>query len=366
VRLAFRNILHDRLRFLLTIAGIAISAFLMMFQGSLLAGFGRAASRVIDSIDADLWVMPRGVQSFDFVPSLHPGYAGIVQGVPGVSSVKEIATGFTFWQRPNGTRKTIVAIGTPPGLTGSLPASGDQLLPEQVLVDQGDMETLGVGQLPADVEINQHRRRVTRSVAGFGTFLGSPYVFGRLADTRRCLGLGEDEAMFLVLKVAGRDVEATQAALRARVPELDVLRKDEFSARARRYWTMQTGAGAALLAAAVLGFVVGVLIVSQTVYATTMEHLEEFATLKALGASSLYIVRIVTAQALAGAILGSAAGMLLTIPAASAARRIVSWIYTPWQLPVILGAATIVLAALSSVTAARAALMVEPGRVFRA
>jgi len=357
MRLALRNIVHDRLRFLLTIAGIAFSAFLMMFQGSLLAGFEHAASRVIDSIDADLWVMPRGVQSFDFVPPLRPGYAGIVRGVPGVASVEEIATGLTFWQRPNGTRKTIVLIGA-----NAFPV----VVPDDVMVDEADQDSLGIRELPADVEINRHRRRVTRAVTGFGSFLGSPYVFGRLADTRRCLELGEEGAMFLVLRVAGADVGATQAALQRRVPELDVLRKQEFSARARRYWTMQTGAGGALLAAAVLGFVVGVLIVSQTVYATTMENIEEFATLKALGATPSYILRIVTTQALAGAVLGSAAGMLITFPVASLARRAISWIYTPWQLPLVLAAATLILAACASITAARAALTVEPGRVFRA
>src|SRR5215469_3002773 len=123
MRLAVRNIVHDRLRFVLTIAGISFSAFLMIFQGSLLAGFERAASRVIDSIDADLWVMPRGVQAFDFAPPLRSDYAGIVRGIPGVRSVQKIATGFAFWQRPNGTRKTVVVIGAEAGIPGSFPMS---------------------------------------------------------------------------------------------------------------------------------------------------------------------------------------------------------------------------------------------------
>ena len=96
MRLAFRNILHDRLRFLLGIGGIAFSAFLMIFQGSLLAGFERAASRVIDSVDADIWIMPRGVQALDFAPPLRAGYWGVVKGVTGVGSVQEVAAGLAF------------------------------------------------------------------------------------------------------------------------------------------------------------------------------------------------------------------------------------------------------------------------------
>ena len=367
MRLAFRNMVHDRLRFLLTIAGIAFSAFLMMFQGSLLAGFERASSRVIDSLDADLWLMPRGVQSFDFTPPLRGDYRGIVRGVPGVRSVAEIASGLAFWQRPDGTRKTVVVVGGDTGVPGRIPLSHlSVLLPEHVLVDVSDVGALGLASLPEDVEINSHRRRVERAVAGFGSFLGSPYVFGSLADARTCLGLQSGRAMFLLLGIDGRNLQAVQSNLRRRFPELDVLDRNQFAWRARLYWTTQTGAGGALLTAAVLGFIVGVLIVSQTVYATTMENIEEFATLKALGATRFFVMRIVAAQALASAVLGCAAGMLLSLPAMSAARRAVSWIYTPWQLAAGLAAATLLLSALASITAVRAALTVEPGRVFRA
>lgn len=205
-----------------------------------------------------------------------------------------------------------------------------------------------------------------RSVQGFGSFLGSPYVFGSLRDARNCLDLDEDGAMFLLIRTDGRSTAAVRAALRERVPELDVLTKAQFAARARTYWTTQTGAGGALLTAALLGFLVGVLIVSQTVYATTLENIEEFATLKALGATRLYIVRIVALQALASAVLGCAAGMLLSLPVMNLARQAISWIYTPWQLAVLLAAGTLILAALASIAAVRAALTVEPGRVFRA
>jgi putative ABC transport system permease protein len=363
MRLAFRNILHDRLRFLLGIGGITFSAFLMIFQGSLLAGFERAASKVIDSIDADVWIMPRGVQALDFAPPLPSGYWGIVRGVEGVASVQEIAAGLAFWQRSDGTRKTIVVVGTERGCPGE---TVPLVLPENVVVDASDLHTLGLTALPADIEINSHRRHVEKSVSGFGSFLGSPYVFGRLVDVRSALGLGTEGTMFLVLRVEGRSIAETQKELRDRLPELDVLNRQEFSSRAKWYWTVETGAGGALLTAALLGFVVGVLIVSQIVYATTMENLEEFATLKALGASHFFVIRIVVAQALVSALVGCAAGMAFSIPVVSLARRVIAWVYTPWQLFLTLMSATLLLAVLASITAVRAALAVEPGRVFRA
>jgi putative ABC transport system permease protein len=370
--LAIRNIAHDRTRFLLTVTGIAFSAFLMLFQGSLLAGFERASSRVIDSVDTDIWVMAHGVQAFDFSPPLPSDYYGKIRGVPGVRSVRRIASGVAFWQLPNGSRKTVILIGGDNEIEGEYPVNRRSVTlpvldPDDALVDVSDMDALGLSQLPTEVEVNSRRRHVRRAVLGFGSFLGSPYVFGRLDDARRGLGLGEDGAMFLLLKVNQQEeIAAVRQAIQQRAPELDILTKEQFSARAQHYWTMQTGAGGALLTAAVLGFIVGVLIVSQTVYATTMENLEEFATLKALGASSWFIVRIVATQALLSTVLGSAIGMVIAFPIMSLARHAISWIYTPWQLVVALVAATLLLAALASITAARAAIAIEPGRVFRA
>jgi len=50
--LAFRNLLHDRIRFLVTALGVAFAVFLMIFQGSLLIGFLGAAAEIIDAADS--------------------------------------------------------------------------------------------------------------------------------------------------------------------------------------------------------------------------------------------------------------------------------------------------------------------------
>lgn len=63
MRLACRNLCHDRLRFGVTIVGVAFAVALMVFQGSLLAGFLGAAGRVADSTEADLWITGLGVVS---------------------------------------------------------------------------------------------------------------------------------------------------------------------------------------------------------------------------------------------------------------------------------------------------------------
>ena len=65
-----------------------------------------------------------------------------------------------------------------------------------------------------------------------------------------------------------------------------------------------TGAGVTVLIAAGLGLIVGIVVVAQTIYAATIDHIREYGTLKAMGATNGYIYRIILKQALISALIG--------------------------------------------------------------
>jgi len=116
----------------------------------------------------------------------------------------------------------------------------------------------------------------------------------------------------------------------------------------------------------VLGFIIGLVVVSQTIYATTMDNLEEFATLKAIGAPRRFILRVVLTQALLAGAVGCAVGLLATYPLERLATGIVPWVYTPWWLPIIALLPTLLMCVLASIVSIRVALHVDPAKVFRA
>jgi putative ABC transport system permease protein len=173
--------------------------------------------------------------------------------------------------------------------------------------------------------------------------------------------------MFILIRVeAGSPVEAVRAALQNRLENVDVWTRNDFSQKARLYWITQTGAGGAILMAALLGFLVGLAIVSQSIYATTMENIEEFATLKALGASHGFIIRTIVLQSLICGIAGYVLGVLVTIPVVRAAAASIPWVSLPTWLPALVSLPTLLMCVLASVLSIRTALSVEPARVFRA
>jgi putative ABC transport system permease protein len=172
--------------------------------------------------------------------------------------------------------------------------------------------------------------------------------------------------MFILVRVSGASVDSVREALQARLPSVDVWTRGEFSRRSRMYWLTQTGAGGAILMAALLGFCIGLAVVSQSIYATTMENIEEFATLKAIGASGSYLRRVILSQAVICGAVGYVLGLLVTAPMIKAAQTGIPWVTSPWWLPPLILIPTAGMCVLASLISVRAAISVEPAKVFRA
>jgi putative ABC transport system permease protein len=373
MKLAWQNIIHDRTRFSVTVLGVCFAVFLMIFQGSLLAGFLRAASRLIDASDSDIWITARGVQAFEFGTILESRVREMAAGVPGVVETGRVCMAFAVYRTPNGTQQVVALVGADPNVGKRFPVPNvpesvaGETSPEAVLYDVSDRKQMEVSSLPAEVEINRHRASIEREIEGYGAFLGVPFLFTSYRNATRYMGFGPDDAMYILLRVGnGYPVSDVQQDLRQRLPEVDVLTQSEFAHNSRMYWTMKTGAGGAILTAAVLAFLIGLVVVSQTIYANTMENIEEYATLKALGASQAFVARIVLSQALICGVLGSILGLLAAIPTIGYAKSLIPWIYAPWWLPPVMVVPSLVMCSLASIASVRSALTVEPGRVFRA
>jgi putative ABC transport system permease protein len=372
MKLAWKNLLHDRLRFGVTVLGIAFAVFLMIFQGSLLVSFLKAASKVIESTEADIWITARGVPCFDFAAPLPKRFVEIAQGVPGVEHASRLMVNFALFRKPDGRSQMVSVIGVEPeaGCTLPLPilrGTGSVVEPEAVLIDQSHAALLGITSFPQEIEINRRRAKVLDQVTGFSSFLGSPYLFTSYHDAARYLDAAPEETSYILVRLApGRDREAVKNELQRRLPDVDVMTRDDFAHRSQLYWITQTGAGGAILTAAILGFLIGLVVASQTIYATTLENLEEYATLKALGASRWYVIRSVLVQALICGVAGCLAGLVGTQPAVEAARGNIPWLSTPSWLPWVMLPPGLLMCCMAALASVRAALVVEPARVFRA
>jgi putative ABC transport system permease protein len=370
-RLSWRNLFHDPLRFIATVIGIVFSIVLVTVQMGLFLSFDRMVTTMIDHSPADLWIVPLGTKCFED-PSLVDererfralSIAGIVDALP-------IVIGFAQWRLPSGGTTPVFIVSSDTRVSGLHPwnlvegSLADLAVPGAVAIDQSYFDRLGTKGLGAPAEIRDQKVEVTAVTKGIRAFTTTPYVFTSLDQARAYVGTPPNKATYFLLRLApNADVESVRSRLRTILSESEVLTPSEFRSRSRSFWLFGTGAGAALFAGALLGIIVGTVIVAQTLYSSTKDHLTEFATLRAIGSSSGYIHKVIICQALLSAVIGFciAAGLGLIIVDATAESAL-PVLMTP-LLTVGLFMLTVVMCVLSATFAIVQVIRIDPAVVF--
>lgn len=370
--IAWRNLAHDRMRFAVTLIGIVFSVVLMSLQSGLLVGFARTTAGLVEHSGADLWIVNRGVQGVDLATPVGERRRFQALSVPGVTRAEPVMIGFGMWKRGDGKQESVIVVGLTRDATmggpWNLVAGGPDALrqPDAVIIDTLYAGKLGVSALGDRVEINGRRARVAGLTQGVRTFTQSPYVFTSLTQARALLGAADDAASYILVTVApGADVATVAADLSRRIADVDVHTTAAFAKISSDYWLFSTGAGTSLIMSMVLGLVVGVVIVAQTLYATTMDRLSEYATLRAIGGSNAYLYRIILKQAAISAALGYAIGMGLSLALVAGARDASAAPVLPAPLILGLGVVTLVMCLAAALISIRKVMGIDPVSVFK-
>ena len=371
VKLAYRNLFHDRLSFFVTIVGIVFSVVLVAIQTGIYLGSEKKIAAIIDQAPADLWVVPLGTKSFDDPSVLSGRERHMILSTPGVARAEDIVVSFGRWRKPEGGTTTVIIVGTGADSDYILPwniveGSREALeAPNTVGIDQSYFPDLGITKLGDRAEINGVNVEIATLTKRVRSFTTLPYVFTSIEEARRLTGAGQDQATYERVQLTdGASLETVRAEITARLPDTEVITQDEFRKRSQAYWLFQTGAGAALIAGAVLGLIVGVVIVAQTLYASTKDHINEFATLRALGAGAGYIVKVILMQAVLSGLIGYLLGITLALGVIHAAQDTkLNVVMTP-ELALTLFAVTIGMCIFAALSAIIKVVRIDPAVVF--
>lgn len=370
-KLAYRNLFHDHVSLAVTLVGIVFSVLLVAIQCGLYIGSENTIARVLDQVRGDLWIVPFGTKSFDD-PSLLDGrekYAAMA--VPGVAAVEELVIGYAAWRRPQGGTKAALLVGSDWTNGGFAPwnlieGNLDEIAaPGGVAIDKSYFEDLGITELGGAAELNKTKIRVAAVTRGVRAFTTLPFVFTTLARARAFTGASHEQASYVVARLAPEaDVEEVRAALKSRLRDAEILTQPEFRKRSTDYWLFKTGAGMALINGAALGIIVGVVIVAQTLYASTKDHLNEFATLRALGASAGYIHRVIIAQAIMSGVIGYAFGIAMSLIFIWWMKDSTLNVVMTGNLALALFGLTLLMCAIAAVSAIYKVTRIDPAGVF--
>ncbi len=370
--LAFRNLFHDRVRLAVTLVGILFSIVLVAVQLGLYLGASKIITANIDHAKADLWITLYGAKSFeDGGMLLTPRERHQALATPGVKAVIPLVVKFAEWRKPAGGSTRVVVVGSDAEDGGLEPWNlvqgnwQDIKAPESVAVDKTYLNELGIDGIGATSQIADGRVRVRALTDGIRSFTQSPYAYTTLNRARSLFGAGADATTFYLVQLEpGADVQKVRQDLEKRLEGAEVLTQQEFRDRSLKQWLFRTGAGVALIGGALLGSLVGTVIVAQTLYSSTKDHLSEFATLRALGSSAGYIHQVILAQAGISAVIGYLLGISIALGVLVLSRHTaLPMVMTP-GLAFWLFTLTVGMCAISALSAIVKVTKIDPATVF--
>lgn len=378
--LGWLQLKHKPLRLVVALSGIAFAVLLIMMQLGFRSALFESAVRFHERFDYDIALFsPDSV----FIVRPQPFSIRRLYQALGFDSVENVTPVYIFpsvWKNPwNNQRRSIQTIGFNPDeavlrTPGFLQAR--ELLRQQdvVIFDRGSRPEFGpVGETFDEgraviTEVNDREIEVVglfRMGTSFGidgTLITSDDNWLRLFPDRP-----RNEIQLGLIKLHdGADSGRIRNELAEYLPDdVLVMTRQQFIQREKDYWNGATPIGYIFAFGAIMGFVVGAIIVYQILFADVSEHLNEYATLRAMGYRNRFVSGIVLQQAAILAVLGYLPGVAIVYwlyGKAAAATSLPLYITGERALTVFL--MTLAMCALSGLLAVRKVRRLDPADVF--
>jgi len=325
IALGWLQLKAQKLRLAAAVTGIAFAVILIFVQLEFREALFVSAVRYHTALDYDLAMLS---PKTDFlVSSKQFPRARLYQtlGIEGVESATAVYMRLVSWRNPvdPSNARNILAIGFDPSEPGfERLLSKEQMeaikIPDQVIFDRRGRDEYGpVRELldtgeEVSAEVNDRRVRIA-GMYELGTSFGldggvitSDLNFLRLLPTRQKAAID-----FGIIKLQpGQDAKEVQARIKAVIPlDVRLLTRQEFMDLEIGYWNKTTPIGYIFAFGAVMGLIVGLIIVYQILFSDVQDHLQEYATLKAMGYTHGYLRNVVLQEAVILAVLGYLPGL---------------------------------------------------------
>lgn len=370
-RLALQFMNYDKAKSFGATLGVIVAIFLMGQQAGIFLFLTGLMTALVDNSKADIWVTNDKTRDANRLGTLDMRYHRELRSVPGVGLAAPLVVGGASAKLRNGEQLPVQLVG----------AEAPEFLIEPWQVVEGDKyDLLTYGGISADVfdfnsidslrpgeplEIGGNRvyvRTVTRGARGFGATL----IVTTLDRARRFGGVppGQASAILLTVRDGYRPAEVV-TAINNHFSGIRAWTRKALSDQTRRENLGNSGIGTSTLTLIVFAILAGMVIIGLTLYSAAIERLNDYATMKAIGASNGYVTRIILAQAILIASVGFLAAALGLIGFREGIAATGVLFNYGWQLWLALLGATFVLAGGGASLAILRIRKVEPASVFR-
>jgi len=328
IPLSWRQLIKEKSRLLIALAGIGFADMLMFVQLGFQAALFDSSVILHKSFEGEVFLMSPQTDASIAFQSFSSRRLYQALAVDGVESVSPVYIKLAIWKNPeNRKSRSLMVLGVNPSEevfnTPELKKNMDVIKKTDfILFDRLSREEFGAVAKLFDqgqtITTEVANSRVTvgglfsmgASFAADGTLITSDVTFMRLFPERE---KGLMEIGIINLKPEA-DLAQVLATLRAKLPkDVRVFSREEFIQHEKDYWQSSTAIGFIFTLGAGIGFLVGTVIVYQILYTDVSDHLPEYATLKAMGYKDSYFVVLIFQEAVILAILGYIPGFAIAI-----------------------------------------------------
>jgi putative ABC transport system permease protein len=416
VSLARKNLLEDIPRFLVAQAGIMFAVTLVTLQTGVFTGFTRSVGQLIHNSDADIWVASDSLVQIEVTLPIPVSHVLQAQKVPGVERAEALSFSSAMWRHPEGEITYVRVVGFDPNgqlftvqnlIEGNVT---DLKQPYGVMVDTTNRNLLHVKRVGDEAKVNSLPVRVIGLTQGNRSIVSNAFMFTSLENAKAYLTSGQTSNLscklpsgsqdlictntfskppqtqnptqppptpqplvasdlinyVLIQAKPGQNIRELQQKLEATLPNTRAFTTAELTKKNQDFWSKRTGIGFILGLGAAVGVIVGVIIVGQILYSSVSDHLKEFGTLKAIGASDWVIYGVIIEQALWMAVLGYIPSMGLCYGVAIwAASKGILILITPVSAIAVFGL-TVTMCVASAIFAIQKVTRLDPAMVFKA
>ena len=376
LRLALKMLYGDRAKYAMLVCGLTFCSLLMVQQASVFCGLMQWTTATLRNIGAPIWIADAKVEQANEIVPMRDIEVNRVRSIEGVDWAVPLYWGIIQARLRDGSFQQIQLTGldssTFVGRPGKMIAGHveDMHLTNAVVVDQIAVKKFkkrGIDlQVGATFEINDKEARVVGIAQCAQSFLGQPYVY---TTYKRALDYAPKQRKMLSFILAAPKPGVSAQTVIDRVAKLEGLAartNDDFQNQTIRWYIANTGIPISFGTVVLMGAIVGIAIAGQTFYLFVHDNLRFMAALKAMGARTGTLVRMVFLQAFAVGFVGYGLGVGL---AAMFGNAVIEGgeppFYLPWQVLAFAGVVIIFICCFSATIGLLKIIRAEPAVVFK-
>lgn len=372
---ALKMLFGDRAKYLMLLCGLTFAVMLIVQQGSIFWGLMMWSQASITNLNVPIWVTDPGIAQVDEVKPLADTAVDRVRSVDGVEWAVPLYKGLLRARLATGEYHQITLTGLESATLIGRPAEvlegrfEDILQPDAVVLDQWAVERMGgptVVRVGTIFELNDKLARVVAIAKTQKSFTNIPVVYTTYERAMRYVPRERRILSYVLAKHKdGVPVEDVVQRIRTQTG-LGAFTQEDFGFKTYMWVLVNTGIGINFGTTILLGFIVGMAIAGQTFYLFTIENLRQFGALKAMGASSFTLARMILLQAFTVGLTGYGIGIgLATIFGFLTARGGNLPFAETWQLLLLVLAALLAICLVSASVSIIKLARLEPAIVFR-